>query len=1086
MKKILLSLALLLSGIATWAQLTDNYWEDSPRFTADELNNNVEKRIAIKGVWKRDNEESYNKFYRGTNSAIKANPIAKDYLEPENIFVWEPTGDGTTFFLKKAYYTHENQAYLLYTGKDHQIDLFGAKTADNVAKFIAEQPTTANLTDGDFYTDRTEENLSTVVRLKINGTVLYLNTGNPGFRDGKGAWSVHHVLDASEYRMVTIKSIKYNLNTDGSNERVVTTERRMYKIGATIEVPEYEGYTHNIKVGANAYIKDDTDTQVLEITYLPLYTAEQLRSTTTSKRIALRCVGGSTYNEFYHGKTGMKAGLPLTPDMIFDFEPAPENGYFRLKRAFEEDQYLQTNNPTTFGSKDASPAKFEICDITEVTTSGTPGGKNRFNKNDGFYTDQDFMTTYFVRFAKDGNEQYINFSNATGWPDGIGIWSVQLAVDVSCYRKYKLNIIKHKADGTDETLTIEGIQRVGDDIELPEYFGFINTGDAITKDNTDTQTETVEYNAFDYSAAEIATGDYFIYYIDENDTKHYLQTKGTNNIITVTEDPMYYAISPGVTTGSDKQYNYAYYMLMNDLRIQNTEQHGTQIQTALKTDSRVWTSQVFLQTDEIPGCYAIRLTNSNVEDTWHGYYFLAKGPNEGTTMGVSPTKSGPQDRYIWHVDEVTGRDRQVIALRHCLQLVRETYYNETTGEWLLRDGVNYYNAALLDVYNEALEFYNAITEETPEEEIEAMLNKLEAKRDATQINQPEFNKFYRIRCSDDSQTTPYISAVQDNDIPQIVEQRFTMVALDDSDPNTIFYYYNENDDVNDNSDEGTHLISLSKGRSIECHDFVAVGNNSNVAFYPAANGALCQYNISFSSATHGNGQRWIYGAQTYNLIDGGNNNPPATGYNGYNWQLEEVTTLPIVITEAGYATLYSPVALTLPENSGLQVYYANATTATDMKLTEITGNVIPAETGVILKGEAGTYMLAIGGEGEEGSIEGTNLLQGTIIPEYIDGEIYVLANTANGAGMAKAVQAEEGTHAGKSINNGFKAYLPASSTITSETRFFSFNFGGGDETGIGNVEGENGQNAVIYDLSGRRVQNAVKGLYIVDGKKVVK
>ena len=40
-------------------------------------------------------------------------------------------------------------------------------------------------------------------------------------------------------------------------------------------------------------------------------------------------------------------------------------------------------------------------------------------------------------------------------------------------------------------------------------------------------------------------------------------------------------------------------------------------------------------------------------------------------------------------------------------------------------------------------------------------------------------------------------------------------------------------------------------------------------------------------------------------------------------------------------------------------------------------------------------------------------------------------------------------------------------------------------TGIQKVKADIDENAVIYDLSGRRVNNATKGVYIIDGKKVV-
>jgi hypothetical protein len=77
-----------------------------------------------------------------------------------------------------------------------------------------------------------------------------------------------------------------------------------------------------------------------------------------------------------------------------------------------------------------------------------------------------------------------------------------------------------------------------------------------------------------------------------------------------------------------------------------------------------------------------------------------------------------------------------------------------------------------------------------------------------------------------------------------------------------------------------------------------------------------------------------------------------------------------------------------------------------------------------------------------------------------------------------------GTHF---LNNGFKAYLPAPEAA-SDARFLVFSFGDDIETGItetenGNVKTENDE---VYDLSGRRIQGAQKGLFIVNGKKVVR
>ena len=44
-----------------------------------------------------------------------------------------------------------------------------------------------------------------------------------------------------------------------------------------------------------------------------------------------------------------------------------------------------------------------------------------------------------------------------------------------------------------------------------------------------------------------------------------------------------------------------------------------------------------------------------------------------------------------------------------------------------------------------------------------------------------------------------------------------------------------------------------------------------------------------------------------------------------------------------------------------------------------------------------------------------------------------------------------------------------------------------EETGIGELKGENGtETPAVYDLSGRRVQKAQKGIFIQNGKVMVK
>lgn len=195
--------------------------------------------------------------------------------------------------------------------------------------------------------------------------------------------------------------------------------------------------------------------------------------------------------------------------------------------------------------------------------------------------------------------------------------------------------------------------------------------------------------------------------------------------------------------------------------------------------------------------------------------------------------------------------------------------------------------------------------------------------------------------------------------------------------------------------------------------------------------------------------------------------------NNETWYIIPATELEVVIGEAAYATTYLPFDVTLSEN--VKAYAV--TEITETNYAKLTGKAdIPANTGAILAGE-GTHTLTIA----EATSDWTgNKLLGSNAPEKVAVESYVLAMPEGKiAGFYKATMTEGGFQ-----NNANKAYLPASA-VASGARFLSFDFG--TETAIESIEGaEDAANTVVYDLAGRRVQKAQKGLYIVNGKKVVK
>ena len=142
---------------------------------------------------------------------------------------------------------------------------------------------------------------------------------------------------------------------------------------------------------------------------------------------------------------------------------------------------------------------------------------------------------------------------------------------------------------------------------------------------------------------------------------------------------------------------------------------------------------------------------------------------------------------------------------------------------------------------------------------------------------------------------------------------------------------------------------------------------------------------------------------------------------------------------------------------------------------------IPANQGAIVVGE-GTYTFTAGSVTADWS---ANLLKGSAVDTYVEGTAYVLGNNG-GIGLYKAAlnkNADGGEGTTHFLNNAGKAYLPASA-VTSDLQALRFNIGG--TTGIEEAIVAPNANEAIYDLSGRRVMNAVKGgIYIKNGKKFI-
>ena len=154
------------------------------------------------------------------------------------------------------------------------------------------------------------------------------------------------------------------------------------------------------------------------------------------------------------------------------------------------------------------------------------------------------------------------------------------------------------------------------------------------------------------------------------------------------------------------------------------------------------------------------------------------------------------------------------------------------------------------------------------------------------------------------------------------------------------------------------------------------------------------------------------------------------------------------------------------------------------------GKIIPKQTGFILKGTPSSTIVYRANEtGTEETIS-TDMLVGTATEQEFSGtgyKYYVLANGDQGLGFYK-----QGSRNGASMKIGaHQAGLRLPESIARGAKSFIVDFDGAREAteaaGISTVAPNAKPNAdVIYDLQGRRVVNPTHGIYIINGKKVIK
>src|SRR5574344_2163659 len=187
-----------------------------------------------------------------------------------------------------------------------------------------------------------------------------------------------------------------------------------------------------------------------------------------------------------------------------------------------------------------------------------------------------------------------------------------------------------------------------------------------------------------------------------------------------------------------------------------------------------------------------------------------------------------------------------------------------------------------------------------------------------------------------------------------------------------------------------------------------------------------------------------------------------------------VPYLPKKVTEAKVATLYLPYEVDIPE--GITAYYCSGKATDYISMTKLEGGVIPANTPVYLTAtDAATFNFIANGKSTP-AVTKDDILKGlTADLTVITGNTYLTL--------------------GKASDDTYGFYKYTGTTIAANTCYieysgsaakgFNISFDG-STTGINEAAAPaNAGKRMIYDLQGRRVTSPVKGIYIINGKKVI-